>query len=96
MIYRCDDCGEVFNYPSVVKNGFSHPFGDEIFTEDGCPFCGSLEFTSVVYCDCGIHLKPRSAHLSTPQVFFPSQSLPSLNIGHYIFLSFLHAIIGMT
>ena len=66
MIYRCDDCGEVFNYPSAVKNGFSHPFGDEIFTEDGCPFCGSLELTSVVYCDCGIHLKPKSAHLCKP------------------------------
>lgn len=64
MICKCEDCGEVFSSPAAVKNGFSHPFGTEIFTEDGCPRCGSPDFREMVACErCNEQLMPRDAHL---------------------------------
>lgn len=64
MILKCADCGSIFNFPAAIPNGFSHPFGTEIFNEDGCPSCGSLDFEELDVCECcNEQLKTHDAHL---------------------------------
>ena len=52
-MYKCDDCGSVFNEPDSVRYcyeeecGVTSLFGDRHYGYyDACPYCGSEEINS--------------------------------------------------
>lgn len=51
-MYKCDECGAVFDTPSVERTGVSYAGFYE--TENVCPGCGSTNYDPAQLCDyCG-------------------------------------------
>jgi hypothetical protein len=43
MLYRCEECGSVFNDPDMESWYEARPVGKEYMSEDHCPICGSVD-----------------------------------------------------